>query len=99
MRDRRTRGWSRRSLRSRGSAAGTLGDTTMHGVPADLPLEPFVGHELTQVCLTRFQIAFHCPRVGSISVEGRWELRDGRGALVDQAEEQPFGQAIGRKPS
>ena len=59
----------------------------MHGVPADLPLEPFVGREINQVCLGRFQIQLHCAGTGSLRVEGRWELRDRDGELVDDARE------------
>jgi hypothetical protein len=59
----------------------------MYGVPADLPIQPFVGRELNQICLGRFQTQLHFSGTGSISVEGRWELRDGAGDIVDRAEE------------
>jgi len=59
----------------------------MYGVPTDLPVERFVGHELNQVCLGRFQVQFHCSGTGSIFVEGRWELRDKTGALLDSVRE------------
>jgi hypothetical protein len=59
----------------------------MHGVPADLPIQAFVGHEANQICLGRFQIQLHFSGVGSIQMEGRWELRDAKGGLVDAAEE------------
>lgn len=59
----------------------------MHGVPADFPIQPFVGQELNQICLGRFQTQLLFSRTGSISVEGRWELRDGAGEIVDRAEE------------
>lgn len=55
----------------------------MHGVPADLPLQAFVGDQITQVCLGRFDIQFHCAGNGGIAVWGRWELRDAAGDLVD----------------
>jgi hypothetical protein len=55
----------------------------MHGVPSDLPLNPFVGREFNQVALGRFQTQFHCSGTGSIYVEGRWELRDAGGELID----------------
>ena len=29
----------------------------MNGVPADLPIQPFVGKDLNQICLGRFQIS------------------------------------------
>ena len=59
----------------------------MYGVPADLPIQPFVGQELIQICLGRFQIQLHFSGAGSISVEGRWELRDGAGDIVDRAKD------------
>jgi hypothetical protein len=58
----------------------------MYGVPADLPIQPFVGQDLNQICLGRFQIQLHCSGAGSISVEGRWEMRDAAGNLLDSAE-------------
>ena len=59
----------------------------MYGVPADIPIQPFVGHELNQICLGRFQIRLHCSGVGTICMEAHWELRDETGALVDSNEE------------
>ena len=55
----------------------------MYGVPADLPLKPFVGLEFNQVALGRYQTQFHCAGAGSIFVEGRWELRTAVGEIVD----------------
>jgi hypothetical protein len=55
----------------------------MYGVPADLPLKPFVGLEFNQVALGRYQTQFHCAGAGSIDVEGRWELRTAAGEIVD----------------
>src|SRR3954451_21509823 len=55
----------------------------MYGVPTELPVNAFVGREFNQICLGRFQIQFHASGTGSISVEGRWELRDPSGTLVD----------------
>jgi hypothetical protein len=31
----------------------------MYAVPADLPIQPFVGQDLNQICLGRFQIQLH----------------------------------------
>ena len=42
----------------------------------------FATEGLSQVCLGRYQTQFNCDG-GSISVEGRWELRDSAGALLD----------------
>jgi hypothetical protein len=59
----------------------------MYGIPADLPLHRFVGHGLNQIALGRFQAQLHFAGAGSISVEGRWELRDPSGELIDRWEE------------
>ena len=59
----------------------------MHGVSTDLPLERFVGHEFNFVGLGRFQLQFHISEVGALHVEGRWELRDASGTLVDSDQE------------
>jgi uncharacterized oligopeptide transporter (OPT) family protein len=59
----------------------------MYGVSADLPIQPFVGQELNQICLGRFQTQLRFLGAGTISVEGRWELRDNAGEIVDRAEE------------
>jgi len=75
----------------------------MYGVPADLSLERFVGATLIQVALGEFQIQFRFQPAGEIAVEGRWELLDPAGRLVDQA--QPIAtrdayrvhQLLGRK--
>jgi hypothetical protein len=55
----------------------------MYGVPVDLPLQPFVGQELSQIALGRFQTQLHFAGTGTISIEGQWELRDPNGALID----------------
>jgi hypothetical protein len=55
----------------------------MYGVPTDLPVNAFVGREFNQICLGRFQLQFHASGTGSISVEGRWELRDQTQTVVD----------------
>jgi len=59
----------------------------MYGVPDNLPVNAFLGNEFNQICLGRFQVQFHASGVGSISVEGRWELRDGTDNVVDSQEE------------
>jgi uncharacterized protein DUF6188 len=59
----------------------------MYGVPQDLSLQGFHGATLTQVAIGEFQIQFHFEPAGEIAVEGRWELRDQSGCLVDHAEE------------
>ena len=59
----------------------------MFGVPQNLPVATFVGKEFCQVCLGQFQIQFQASGTGSISVEGKWELRDRSGNLVDSAQD------------
>ncbi len=64
----------------------------MYGVPADLDLSFLHGEELIQVCLGQYQLQFHFHPVGSISVEGGWELRDAAGVRMDghcQAPDRP----------
>lgn len=55
----------------------------MKGVPTDLPLEDLKGAELIQIALGEFQVQFHFNSTANISVEGRWELRDGKGNVID----------------
>jgi hypothetical protein len=56
-------------------------------VPADLPLQRFVGSELNQIALGRFQTQLHFAGCGSIFIEGRWELHDPNGELVDRMQD------------
>src|SRR3989442_775803 len=55
----------------------------MYGVPADLDLSRFKGAVLIQLCIGEFQVQFHFHPIGTISVEGKWELRDAVGSLID----------------
>ena len=59
----------------------------MYGVPANLDLSRFVGATLIQLGVGEFQIQFHFHPDSSISVEGRWEVRDSTGVLGDKAKE------------
>lgn len=59
----------------------------MYGVPVDLPLQCFVGCEFNQICIGSFQVQLHCSGSGSISIEGRWELRDKDGEMIDASQE------------
>jgi hypothetical protein len=59
----------------------------MKGVPANLPIERFVGDALFQVCLGMDGVHFAFGRAGTISVFGHWELQDRMGNLVDRARE------------
>src|SRR5262245_33510011 len=64
----------------------------MYGVPADLDLGFLHGAELIQVCLGRYQLQFHFHPIGSISVEGEWELRDSADAMIDRRHDKPNEQ-------
>ena len=55
----------------------------MYGVPADLDLSRFKGAVLINLCLGEFQVDFRFHPKVSISVEGKWELRDSTGSLID----------------
>ena len=57
----------------------------MYGVPLDLDLSKFKAATLIQIAIGEHQVQFHFHPEGSISVEGRWELRNASGALVDQS--------------
>ena len=57
----------------------------MHGVPADLDLSKFKAATLIQIAIGEHQVQFHFHPKCSISVEGKWELRDSSGSLVDEA--------------
>ena len=59
----------------------------MYGVPSDLPLRRFVGDAVFQICIGRDGVHFVFGRAGTIAVEGRWELIDSRGAVVDRHHE------------
>jgi hypothetical protein len=56
----------------------------VYGVPMDLDITYLHGASLIQVCLGEYQLQFHFHPKGSISVEGRWELRDAAGGLLDR---------------
>jgi hypothetical protein len=58
----------------------------MYGVPADLDLSRLKNGVLVQLCLGQYQLQFHFHPSGSISVEGKWELRDADDMLVDGGE-------------
>jgi hypothetical protein len=59
----------------------------MYGVPDNLPLQRFVGKYLEAIQLGKFQIQFHFAEAGSISIQGKWELHDLSGALIDGSQD------------
>lgn len=59
----------------------------MYGIPKNLRLERLIGQEFNFIGLGRFQIQFHISSLVAIHVEGRWELRDSTGALVDSQQD------------
>ena len=76
----------------------------MYGVPKNLDLSRFEGALLTQICIGEFQVQFHFQQVASnlhqsasISVEGKWEVRNSAGSFVDGMEirEQSISQREG----
>jgi hypothetical protein len=60
-----------------------LGGAVMHGVPANLPLQQYVGACLVFIGLGKHQIQFSFDKAPTISVEGKWELKDASGMTVD----------------
>ncbi len=59
----------------------------MCGVPDNLQLERLVGREFNLIGLGTWQVQFHISSLAAIQVEGRWELRDSAGSLVDHSQE------------
>ena len=59
----------------------------MYGVPDNLQLERLVGRESNFIGLGTWQVQFHVSSLVAIHVEGRWELHDAAGVLVDHAQE------------
>jgi hypothetical protein len=59
----------------------------MYGVPANLPIQRFVGDSLHQVCIGMDGVHFQFGHEGTICAFGGWELHDSSGALVDCAQE------------
>ncbi len=55
----------------------------MYGVPPNLDLSRFKGAVLIQLCVGEFQLQFHFQPRASVDVEGKWELRDENGSLID----------------
>lgn len=59
----------------------------MYGVPKHLKLDRLIGQGFNFIGIGRFQIQFHISSFVAIHVEGRWELRDAAGAVVDSDRE------------
>lgn len=55
----------------------------MHGVPQDLDLSAFVGREVIQVALGPHDVQLNLHPSGSISIEGRLELYQDTGDLIE----------------
>ena len=73
----------------------------MYGVAADLNLSEFTGATLTQIAIGEYQLQFHFHRSSNgktchaeISVEGKWQLRDSLGSMLDSCERTslPYSQ-------
>ena len=54
-------------------------------MPSNLDLKYFTGVECTQVCLGLHQVQIHFTKAVSIPIEGRWELRDSNGEMLDES--------------
>ena len=65
----------------------------MYGVPKDLPLQRFIGDAVLQVGIGMDGVHFVFGRAGTIAVEGRWELVDSSGALVDHYQQHEERQS------
>ena len=59
----------------------------MHGVPADLPIQRFVGDALFQVRIGMDGVHFAFGRAGIICASGLWELYDSDGNVIDREQE------------
>ncbi len=57
----------------------------MYGVPKDLDLTPFVGAELDQLAVCRYQIDFIFFPKCSVCCRGKWEAHGPAGELIDQS--------------
>lgn len=55
----------------------------MHEVSVNLDLSKFKGAILIQLGISEYQIQFHFHPNLTIAVEGKWELRDSVGILMD----------------
>ena len=64
----------------------------MYGVPADLPIQRFVGDSLAQLRIG--MDGLHCvfSQTGIIYIFGAWQLHDANGDLIDQSQEHPDRQ-------
>ena len=61
----------------------------MYGVPQNLDIAFLHGASVIQVCLSQHQIQLHFHPVGSISIEGRWELHDANDFRIDRSHDTP----------
>ena len=59
----------------------------MHGVNKTLNLSDFNGATLIQICIGQYQIQLHFHPDKVVSIEGKWELWDVSGMLVDYGAE------------
>ena len=62
---------------------------TLHGVPANLSLAPFVGASLQRIDLGKWIVyfQFEMQPAGTIGVEGEWELYDAEGVVIDRQQD------------
>jgi len=67
----------------------------MYGVPADLDLARFKGSTIVSLGIGEFSIQFQFHPASTISAEGKWELRDSAGVLIDEGD----GESIAERES
>ncbi len=72
----------------------TAQNLKMYRVHRNLDLTAFHGATCIQIAIGEFQIQFHFHPLGSISIDGRWELRCADGTKVDQAIENKDREAF-----
>jgi hypothetical protein len=65
---------------------GSSGDIilVMHGVPKELDLTKIKGNFLSHIAIYQYQVSFcFFEPIISITAEGKWELKDAKGELID----------------
>lgn len=76
-------------FRGRSVADYSIAHSSIYGVPIVLDLSHFQSGTCKQIAIGEFQIQFHFHPSGTISVEGRSELRDPGGQIIDRSMEPP----------
>jgi hypothetical protein len=64
----------------------------MHGVPANLDLQPLHGACLEQLRLGQYQLQLWFSRGPTISVEGGWLLKDADGKVICESDRSHYAE-------